>query len=172
MTMRSGQQLLLPASPLFIGASLLVALLLNMLPISQQAWMPDLLALTLLFWTVHQPLRVGIGAAFCFGLVMDVQQSALLGQNALSYTALSYLGIMVHRRLLWFAVPTQALQLLPLLLATQVLELIVRLIAGDGFPIWSTWLSPLLQALLWPLASVLLLMPQRRAPDPDANRQL
>jgi len=172
MIMRSGQQLLLPASPRFIGASLLAALLLNMLPISQQAWMPDLLALTLLFWTVHQPLRVGIGAAFCFGLVMDVQQSALLGQNALSYTALSYLGIMVHRRLLWFAVPTQALQLLPLLLATQVLELIVRLIAGDGFPLWSTWLSPLLQALLWPLASVLLLMPQRRAPDPDANRPL
>jgi rod shape-determining protein MreD len=103
---------------------------------------------------------------------MDVQQSALLGQNALSYTALSYLGIMVHRRLLWFAVPTQALQLLPLLLATQVLELIVRLIAGDGFPVWSTWLSPLLQALLWPLASVLLLMPQRRAPDPDENRPL
>ncbi len=172
MIMRSGQQLLLPASPLVIGTSLLAALLLNMLPISQQAWMPDLLALTLLFWTVHQPLRVGIGAAFCFGLVMDVQQSALLGQNALSYTALSYLGIMVHRRLLWFAVPTQALQLLPLLLATQVLELIVRLIAGDGFPIWSTWLSPLLQALLWPLASVLLLMPQRRAPDPDENRPL
>jgi rod shape-determining protein MreD len=172
MIMRSGQQLLLPASPLFIVASLLAALLLNMLPLSQQAWMPDLLALTLLFWTVHQPLRVGIGAAFCFGLVMDVQQSALLGQNALSYTVLSYLGIMVHRRLLWFAVPTQALQLLPLLLATQVLELIVRLIAGDGFPVWSSWLSPLLQALLWPVASVLLLMPQRRAPDPDANRPL
>ena len=172
MIMRSGQQLLLPASPLFIAASLLAALLLNMLPLSQQAWMPDLLALTLLFWTVHQPLRVGIGAAFCFGLVMDVQQSALLGQNALSYTALSYLGIMVHRRLLWFAVPTQALQMLPLLLATQVLELIVRLIAGDGFPVWSSWLSPLLQALLWPVASVLLLMPQRRAPDPDANRPL
>jgi rod shape-determining protein MreD len=29
-----------------------------------------------------------------------------------------------------------------------------------------------LQALLWPLASVLLLMPQRRAPDPDATRPL
>ncbi|MCX8520102.1 MAG: rod shape-determining protein MreD, partial [Rhodoferax sp.] len=27
-------------------------------------------------------------------------------------------------------------------------------------------------ALLWPLASVLLLAPQRRAPDPDENRPL
>ena len=31
MIMRQGQQLLLPANPLFIGASLLVALMLNLL---------------------------------------------------------------------------------------------------------------------------------------------
>jgi rod shape-determining protein MreD len=39
-------------------------------------------------------------------------------------------------------------------------------------PAWSFWLSPLLQALLWPLASIVLLLPQRRAPDPDLNRPL
>jgi rod shape-determining protein MreD len=33
-------------------------------------------------------------------------------------------------------------------------------------------IAPLVEALLWPLVSVLLLMPQRRAPDPDANRPL
>jgi len=170
MIMRSGQQLLLPASPVFIGASLLVALLLNML--GQQAWLPDVLALTLVFWTVRQPLRVGIGAAFCFGLIMDVQQAGLLGQHALSYTALSYLGIMIHRRLLWFPVPTQALQILPLLMAAHILGLALRLAAGDPWPAWPFWISPLLQALLWPVASVLLLMPQRRAPDPDENRPL
>jgi rod shape-determining protein MreD len=38
---------------------------------------------------VHQPLRVGIGAAFFFGLAMDVHQAALLGQHALAYTTLS-----------------------------------------------------------------------------------
>lgn len=170
MIMRSGQQLLLPASPVFIGATLLVALLINML--GQQPWLPDVLALTLVFWTVHQPLRVGIGAAFCFGLIMDVQQAGLLGQHALSYAALSYLGIMIHRRLLWFPVPMQALQVLPLLMAAHVLGLLLRLAAGAAWPAWSFWLSPVLQALLWPVASVLLLMPQRRAPDPDENRPL
>jgi rod shape-determining protein MreD len=35
---------------------------------------PDLLALVLVFWSVHQPLRIGIGAAFVFGLAMDVHQ--------------------------------------------------------------------------------------------------
>ncbi len=170
MIMRSGQQLLLPASPWFIAGSLLVALLLSML--GQQPWMPDVLALTLVFWTVHQPLRIGIGAAFCFGLVMDVQQAGLLGQHALSYTALSFLAIMIHRRVLWFPVPSQALQILPLLLAAHVLDLLVRLASGGGFPVWSYWVAPFLQALLWPVASVVLLMPQRRAPDPDATRPL
>jgi rod shape-determining protein MreD len=147
-------------------------LLLDMLPLGRQPWRPDLLALVLVFWTVHQPLRVGVGAAFVFGLFMDVHRAGLLGQHALVYTALSYLAIMVHRRILWFPVSSQALQVLPLLMAVHVLELIVRLISGDGFPNWSFWLAPFLQALLWPVLSLLLLMPQHRAHDPDENRPL
>lgn len=172
MIMRSGQPLLLPASPVFIWSSLLVALLLDMLPLGRLPWMPDWLALALVFWTVHQPLRVGVGAAFVFGLLLDVQQAGLMGQHALVYTALSYLAIMIHRRLLWFPLGLQAVQVLPLLLAAHLLELGIRLVAGDGFPGWSFWLAPFLQALLWPVVSVLLLLPQHRAPDPDENRPL
>ena len=170
MIMRSGQQLLLPASPVFIWFSLLVALLLGMLPLGRVPWMPDVLALVLVFWNVHQPLRIGIGMAFMFGV--DVHQSALLGQHALSYTTLSFFATMIHRRLLWFSVPSQAVQVLPLFLAAHVVELVIRLINGNVFPGWSFLLAPALEALLWPVISVLLLVPQRRAPDPDANRPL
>lgn len=170
MIMSTGQPLLLPARPLFIWSSLIVALLLTML--GNEPWMPDLLALVLVFWTIHQPLRVGMLAAFSFGLIMDVHQAGLLGQHALSYSALSFLSIMIHRRVLWFPVPSQALQLLPLMVAAHVLELLVRLLSGGSLPAWSFWISPLLQALLWPLASIVLLMPQRRAPDPDLTRPL
>ena len=132
MIMRPGQQLLLPANPVFIWASLLVALLLNMAPnmagLGRAAWLPDFLALVLVFWSVHQPLRVGVGAAFVFGLFMDVHQSALLGQHALAYTALCYFAITIHRRLLWFPVPSQALQVLPLFVAAHAIELSIRLI--------------------------------------------
>jgi rod shape-determining protein MreD len=172
MIMRSGQQLLLPASPVFIWSSLLAALLLYMLPIGRAPWMPDLLALVLVFWNVHQPLRVGIGLAFMFGLAVDVHQTALLGQHALSYTTLSFFAIMIHRRLLWFPVPSQAVQVLPLFFAAHLVELTIRLINGDVFPGWSLLLAPMIEALLWPVVSVLLLVPQRRAPDPDENRPL
>jgi len=172
MIMRPGQQLLLPANPAFIWSSLLLALFANMLPLGRTPWMPDLLALVLVFWSVHQPLRVGIGAAFVFGLVMDVHQAALLGQHALGYTVLSFFAITIHRRLLWFSVPSQAVQVLPLLAAAHAIELAVRMLAGGIFPGWTVFLAPLVEALLWPVVSVVLLVPQRRAPDPDENRPL
>ena len=172
MIMRSGQQLLLPANPVFIWASLMAALLLNMLPLGRVPWMPDFLALVLVFWNVHQPLRVGIGVAFMFGLAMDVHQTSLLGQHALSYTALSFLAAMIHRRLLWFTVPSQAVQVLPLFVLAHAVELIIRMIGGGIFPGWILLVAPAAEAVLWPLVSILLLVPQRRAPDRDENRPL
>ena len=172
MIMRSGQQLLLPANPLFIWGSLIAALLLNMLPLGRTPWMPDFLALVLVFWNVHQPLRIGIGVAFLFGLGMDVHQTSMLGQHALSYSALSFFAALIQRRLLWFKVPSQALQVLPLFAAAHSVELLIRMLAGGIFPGWIVLVAPLLEAVLWPVVSVLLLVPQRRAPDPDENRPL
>ena len=172
MIMRTGQQLLLPANPLFIWVSLLAALLLDMLPLGRVPWMPDFLALVLVFWNVHQPLRVGIGMAFVFGLGMDVHQSALLGQHALSYTTLSFFASLIHRRLLFFTVPSQALQMLPLFALAHGVELVIRLLAGGTFPGWVVLLAPVAESLLWPVVSILLLVPQRRAPDRDQNRPL
>ena len=172
MIMRPGQQLLLPANPVFIWGSLLLALVVTMLPLGRTPWMPDILALVLVFWSVHQPLRVGIGAAFMFGLAVDVHQAGLLGQHALAYTALSYFAITIHRRLLWFTVPSQSVQVLPLFAAAHTIELAVRMLAGGAFPGWTVLLAPMFEGLLWPVVSVLLLAPQRRAPDPDENRPL
>jgi rod shape-determining protein MreD len=172
MIMRPRQQLLLPANPIFIWLSLLAALMLNMLPLGRVPWMPDFLALVLVFWSVHQPQRVGIGASFVFGLFMDVHQAALLGQHAWSYTALSFFAITIHRRLLWFTVPSQALQVLPLFAAAHAIELAIRLLSGGVFPGWPLLLAPAIESVLWPVVSVLLLAPQRRAPDRDENRPL
>ena len=172
MIMRPGQQLLLPANPVFIWGSLLLALVVNMLPLGRIAWMPDVLALVLVFWSVHQPLRIGVVAAFVFGLAMDVHQAALLGQHALAYTTLSFFAITIHRRLLWFTVPSQAIQVLPLFVAAHAIEVAIRMLAGGTYPGWTVLLPPFIECLLWPVVSVLLLAPQRRAPNPDENRPL
>lgn len=176
MIMPRGQQLLLPANPLFVAFTLATALLINMLVnmslVGNAAWTPDFLALVLVFWCVHQPRIVGIGIAFFLGVATDVHQSALLGQHALSYTALGFLAAVIERRLLWFTVPSQAMQVLPLFVAAHAMELTVRMMSGALFPGWTIFLAPVLEALLWPVVSVILLAPQRRAPDPDDTRPL
>ncbi len=176
MIMRRGQQLLLPANPVFIWGSLIGALLLNMVQNmglwGRAAWTPDVMVVVLVFWTVHQPLRVSIGAAFLFGLLMDVHQGGLLGQHALAYTVLSFLAITIHRRLLWFTVPSQAAQVFPLFLVAHAIELILRMLGGGSFPGLGILVAPFAEAALWPIASIILLVPQRRAPNPDENRPL
>lgn len=176
MIMRPGQQLLLPASPLFIWSSLLVALLLTMLENmglwGRSAWIPDVLAVALVFWTIHQPLRISIGVAFVFGILLDVHQGSMLGQHALAYSVMSYLAIAIHRRLLWFSLPSQAMQIFPLFLVAHAIELVVRVLAGGSFPGLWILLAPVLESLLWPVVTVILLSPQKRAPNPDAHRPL
>jgi rod shape-determining protein MreD len=169
---RGSDQLLLPVNPFFIGFTLLAAFAFNLLPFGRQPMLPDLLAVVLVFWNVHQPRRVGVGVAFAFGLLIDVHDGALLGQHALAYTMLSFVAITIHRRLLWFGLLEQALQIVPLFFAAHLVSLLVRLLAGAMFPGWALFLAPVFEAMLWPVVTVVLLAPQRRAPDPDQNRPL
>ncbi len=169
---RSSDQLLLPVNPLFVAFTLALALIFNLVPFGRMPAVPDLLSLVLVFWNVHQSRRVGVGLAFMFGVVMDVHDGAVLGQHALAYTLLSFFAITIHRRLLWFTVPSQAVQILPLFFAAHAVSLVVRMVAGGMFPGWQMLLAPVFEAMLWPIATWLLLAPQRRAPDPDQNRPL
>ena len=173
MIMPAGRLLLLPANPRFIALTLLVGLLLNMLlGLTGWRWIPDVLAIVVVFWNVYQPRRVGLVLPFVLGLALDVHESALLGQNALSYVVLSSMAIALQRRLLWFPLREQALQIVPLFVLASLLEWVTRLIVQDAWPHWSQLLAPFMQAALWPLIGALLLAPQRRAVDPDNIRPL
>ncbi len=170
--MNSPHYILLPVSPVFIVASLAGAFLLNLLPWGGMIGVPDFVAMVVIFWSIHQPRKVGIGVAFCMGLLMDVHNASLLGENALVYTLLSYLAIMIHRRVLWFPVRTQALHILPLLLITQAVQLLIRLWVTGNYPGAMYFLASLVSVALWPILTWLLLAPQRRAVDRDDTRPI
>ncbi|MEY4732930.1 MAG: hypothetical protein RLZZ464_996 [Pseudomonadota bacterium] len=173
MIMPAGRPLLLPANPRFIALTLVLALLVNMLlGLTGMRWLPDVLAIVVVFWNVHQPRRVGLLLSFVLGLALDVHESALLGQNALSYVVLSSMALAIQRRLLWFSLREQALQIVPLFIIAALLEWATRLIVQDAWPHWSQLFAPFLQAALWPLVGAVLLAPQRRAFAPDDIRPL
>ena len=167
------EQVLRPVRPAFIWMTLAGAFLLDLLPWGQAVWVPDFFAVTLVFWNVHQPRKVGMGIAFVFGLLMDVHNGALFGEHALAYTLLSYGAITLHRRIQWFPVGSQSIYVFMLLLVAQLASAAIRLWAGGASPGW--WFGLLASALgaaIWPLINSLLLAPQRRPAKRDDTRPL
>jgi rod shape-determining protein MreD len=162
MQLSASQQILQPARASTIVASFALALFLNFLPWRDLRLVPDFVALVLLFWCIRQPRLVGLGVAWSLGLITDAGNGVLLGQHALAYSLLAFLGILFSRRILWFGSGLQALHIGALLLTAQAVSLLVRLAAGNDFPGWPIIVGPLAGAFLWPLVTWLLLLPQRR----------
>jgi rod shape-determining protein MreD len=82
------------------------------------------------------------------------------------------MALAMQRRLLWFPLREQAFQIIPLFVVASLLEWVTRLVVNDMLPHWSQLIAPLIQAALWPLVGALLLVPQRRALNPDNIRPL
>lgn len=168
----SSSRILLPVRPWFIVLSLLVALLLNFLPTANWPGMPDWVALVLIFWSVHEGRRVGMGWGFLLGLAMDVADASLLGQHALAYVLVSYGAAALSRRILWFRLAQQALHVLPLLLLVQLVQLIARVMIDAEFPGIGYFIGPLIGAVLWLPLTYVLLLPQYQPVERDDNRPI
>ncbi|PKO82818.1 MAG: rod shape-determining protein MreD [Betaproteobacteria bacterium HGW-Betaproteobacteria-11] len=168
----ASRRILRPVNRLFIAISLLVALLLNLIPFGRLPGIPDWVLLVLTFWCINQPLKVNMGAGFLLGLLMDVVDGSAMGQHALAYVLLAFAASGLSRRILWFPLRQQALHVLPLFLGTQVVMLLVRLVAGAEFPGLLWFLASASSALLWYPLTYLLLLPQFRPEEKDDNRPI
>ena len=166
------RRILLPVRASTILGSFALALVLNFVPWKNIAYAPDFVALVLAFWCVRQPRLIGLGAGWLLGLVMDVGNGVLMGQHALAYALLAFAAITLSRRILWFPLWGQALHVAVMLLCAQGVEALVRLAAGAEFPGWSLAIGPAIGAALWPLVSLLLLLPQRMPENIDETRAI
>jgi len=152
-----------------ILGGLTVAVLLEQLPWS--GWVlalrPDFVLVAVLFWSLHQPARIGFGVAFFVGLLADYLSGAVFGQHAMAYVIGVYLVQYLRLRLLQFDPLRQSAQLFPILLAIQLLVLLIGWLAGKP-PIDLAILLPVISnTLLWFLiAGVLRLWHGKGLQDP------
>jgi rod shape-determining protein MreD len=79
---------------------------------------------------------------------------------------------MIHRRVLWFPLVTQAMHVFPLLLLTQAIQVMVRFFVTGRFPGALVFIESVVAVALWPVITWLLLAPQRRAVDKDHTRPI
>lgn len=170
--MHGSKRILRPVRDWFVWATLLLAVFLNMIPFGRLYGVPDWVALTLTFWCIREPFKVGMGAAFLFGIVMDVSFAGVMGQHSLAYVLLAFTASGLARRILQFPLLQQALQILPLLLGTQVVMLAARMSVGSEFPGSLYFLESFTAALLWYPLTYLLLLPQYQPMEKDENRPI
>jgi rod shape-determining protein MreD len=168
----SSRRILLPVKAWFIALTLILAFFLNLVPVGRLPGIPDWVALVLTFWCVHQPLKVSMGVAFVFGLLMDVADASVMGQHALAYVLLAFAAGGLSRRILWFPLLQQALQILPLLLGAQAVMLVARLIGGGEFPGLWWFLASFVATALWYPLTYLLLLPQFQPVERDHTRPI
>ena len=167
--------ILRPVNRLFIYVSLLGALLLNLLPLGNYAWLPDFVVLALIFWNIHQHRLIGVISAFALGLLMDVHNSDLLGIHAFSYSLAAYLAVTWHRRIIALLIVSQVLHIAPLFLLVALFPPLIHWLLSGTIYWWaigSGILQTIIEALLWPVTTGILLAPQRRPLHVDHTRPL
>ncbi len=168
----ASNRILRPVRDWFIWLTMLLAVFLNMIPLGRMPGFPDWVALVLAFWCIREPVKVGMSAGFLLGIVMDVSSASVMGQHSLAYVMLAFAASGLSRRFMLFPLLQQALQILPLLLGTQLVMLAARMSVGSEFPGVLYFLDSVTATLLWYPLTYLLLLPQYQPVEKDENRPI
>lgn len=138
--------------------TLILAMCLKIVPLPDMFALvnPDWVLLTLIYWALAVPDRVGIFHAWTFGLLTDVLTGRLIGQYALAYSLVIYLCLSLHRRLRQFPFVQQALFIFFCLLLSQLLLFFIKNIHSTAELKPTFWLPVLVGTLCWPLVYTVL----------------
>jgi len=143
-----------PQGGLIIVMSVLLAMILMLMPLpdSFRFFRPEWVLLTLMYWAMALPRRVGVGYAWLVGLFMDVLFGGTLGILAFAYALVIYLVLHFHLQLRQFPLWQQALSLMSLILLVHVVTVVMTTrVTG-----WHAWLPAMISTLLWPVIYIFL----------------
>ena len=119
----------------FVVVTIFIALLLSITPLSPDlSWArPDWLLLILVYWLLALPERVGVIVCWLCGILLDVLQGGVLGQNAFAFAVVAYIIQVSYQRLRMFSLRKQGAQN----------------INGVAHTHWLVFLPALTTGLLW-----------------------
>jgi len=121
------------------------------LPTWLQWGRPDWVALTLIYWSIALPHRVGIATGLVAGVGVDVLEGAILGQNALALVVVALLAQLLYQRLRVYSLWQQASVVFILVGIGQMICQWIQNLEGVS-PLPYLFLLPAFSsALLWPV---------------------
>jgi len=144
--------------------SLIIAICLSIISLPDWAsWLrPDWVVLVLLYWIITLPGSVSVGVAWILGLFLDVLNGTPLGEHALAFTLVAYIGSKGAQQLAHYPLWQQGVFVLASLLVYHLALYIMQWVMGQVITDWRYWVSPFIGMLLWPWLFLLLQKYQRR----------
>lgn len=139
-------------------ASFFCALILAVLPFPHWlAWgRPEWVLLVLVYWVIALPQRVGLITALLLGLMLDVVEGAVIGQNAFALVVVTLLALLLYQRLRVFSLAQQTAIVFVLAGLNQMICQWVQNLEGAGSTTLMFLLPAFSSALLWPFVLHLL----------------
>ncbi|HEY9135051.1 MAG TPA: rod shape-determining protein MreD [Pseudomonadales bacterium] len=140
---------------LFTFVLMYVLMILPLPEWAQWAW-PEWVTMSLIYWTIVLPSRVGILTGWILGLGLDILLGTVLGEHALALALVAYLSLVLHRRVRVYPLWQQSF-IVFLLIGMQLL--VVRIVQAAVGTVPSSllyWLPCLVSAFAWPFFSFIL----------------
>jgi rod shape-determining protein MreD len=141
-----------------VVVSMVVALMLTIAPMPEalEPFRPNWVVLTLIYWAISYPHSYSVGTAWLAGLVLDVAQGTLLGQNALALSVVSYVTLKFYLQLRQFPLLQLMATVFAILALYQFILFWVNGVAGINAPADVYWGPVVSGTLLWPVVSAAL----------------
>ena len=136
-----------------IVLSFFLAYLLAIVPFPEWAmnYRPEWVPMVLIYWVMALPYRVGIGSAWCAGLILDILKGSVLGLNAIGLVIVAYVTSSIHLRFRMFSSIQQSGLVLVLLGINLFLSHWLEVITGYATASDMMFImGALTSAVLWP----------------------
>ncbi len=136
-----------------IVLSFFLAYLLAIVPFPEWAmnYRPEWVPMVLIYWVMALPYRVGIGSAWCAGLILDILKGSVLGLNAIGLVIVAYVTSSIHLRFRMFSSIQQSGLVLVLIGINLFLSHWLEVIAGYTTASDMMFImGALTSAVLWP----------------------
>lgn len=135
----------------FFAASVLELLV---MPQVILAFRPEWMLLTLVYWLLRHPEKIGLFSAFIIGMLMDVLSSTYLGVHIIACCVVSYLVLTMHQRLKMFPLLQQSVVIFFLVSISLMIVLTIRSSLGAIESDMSYLGAAFSSALVWPFVLI------------------
>lgn len=138
--------------------SFLVASLLQFLPVPEvlNAWVPEWIALVIVYWALILDERFTLILPCFIGLCLDVMNGSMLGLHALALLGLSFVVLKNARQLRRAGRIQQMLEIGLFMLGYQFIVFAIQGLVGQRINDWTYFLASVSSAIIWPWVSIIL----------------